>query len=417
MDQFEYDLLDLEVCKNIKLLHKMQIFIWGAAPKGRQIQKTLEREGISIVAFCDSDANKWGKTYKEIPVISPYKLEKLYKESPKVCIISCIFREHELLRVMQELELNQISFLSYWGIKTACVLNSIALESEGDLPTYDEVWMYQKCCALSCFGYPIHFLKNTKIDNTRIWNLQPGKTASKTIEARLKKAGVSSIHMHELTYPMMWTDALKTMFDSRIQSSLSQGIKIITGVREPISRDYSAFWQPFSGERFYVSAILNKDFQVMYEHYLKLLLEDNDCRKIHLRESRSDIWQDEFKWFNKEIKKHLGIDVYCYPFNRETGYQIIREGNIQIFIYQAEKLDNIMPVLSEFIGTDISSQEDDNLAENKPYYLAYKEFRNKVKLPRSYVEHYYKDNPYMNHFYTKDEQNIFLSRWKDCIDE
>lgn len=419
MDEFKCNLLDFKIFKDINILKQMQIVIWGAASKGGQIQKTLKREGISAIAFCDSDVSKWEKTYENLPVISPYKLEKLYKMNPEVCIISCVFRENDLMKTLQELEVGHITFLSYWGIRTACVLHGIILEPEGKLSTYDEVWMYQKKCSLKSTGDLIKFLKNKRTNNLNpVWNLQPGKVASKTIETRLNQAGVPSIHLHELTYPEhLWGDALKTLFYFRIQNDLSQGVKIITGVREPLSRDYSAFWQPFTGERSYLMPILNKDFQVMYEDYLKLLFEDYHLKKSYLKESCSDIWRDEFEWFNDEIKKHMGIDIYCYPFDREGGYQIIRKGKVQIFIYKVEKLNSIMPMLSEFLETPIFSQDNANLGENKPYYLAYKEFRNKVRFPRNYVEHYYKDNPYMDHFYTKEEQNIHLSRWKDSINE
>lgn len=417
MDKFEYKLMDFKVFKDFKILHNKQLIIWGAAQKGRQIQRTLKRVGIPTTAFCDSDASKWGTSYNGLPTISPYKLKELHKNTPHICIVSCVFRENELLKTLQELELNQILFLSYWGIKTACILYDIDLEPEGTLSVYDDLWKYQKRCSLKSSGDLINFLKNTKINNpSQIWNLQPGKVASKTIETRLKQAAIPSVHLHELTYPShLWADTLKGTFNLRIQTCLSHGVKIITGVREPLSRDYSAFWQSFTGERSYLSPILNKDFQTMYDCYLELLLKDYDYKKNYLGESCSDIWRDEFEWFDEEIKKHIGVDIYRYPFNREKGYQVIRQGQIEIFIYKAEKLNHIMPMLSEFLETDIFSHENSNLTETKAYYLAYKEFQKNLKLPRSYVEHYYKNNSYMEHFYTKEEQKTLLSKWKDHI--
>lgn len=80
-----------------------------------------------------------------------------------------------------------------------------------------------------------------------------------------------------------------------------------------------------------------------------------------------------------------------------------------------EKLDNLMPELSSFLGKKIQSGENDNKATDASYWLAYNKLKNELKLPQEYVEHYYKNNPYMNHFYTKDEQELFLSKWKTHI--
>lgn len=419
MEKWSYRLLDFEVFKNFEILKKETLILWGAASKGMQILRTFEHIGIHVSAFCDSDMNKWGMTYGNLTVISPYKLKKLYKTKPQICIISCIFRENELLKTFQELEIKNISFLSYWGVKTACILNGFALEYESGLPTYDDVWMYQKKCSLRSSGLLIDFLKKTSSNTSNpIWSWQPGKVASTTLEKRLKQADIPSIHLHDLTYPShLWMNTLQTTFNSRLRNALSQRLKIITGVREPLSRDYSAFWQPFTEERAYLMPILNKNFQTMYEHYIELILKGYDYTKKTLKESNEWVWNDELKWFDEQIKKLIGIDIYQYPFDRQKGYQVICQDNIQIFIYKTEKLDNIMPMLSEFLEKDISSSENSNQSECKTYHLAYKEFRRNIRLPRNYVEHYYKNNPYMDHFYTKEEQERYLSKWKDCINE
>lgn len=413
----EYHLLDFEVFRDLDILKTKTLILWGAEESGRQLKRTLKRIDVEIDKFCDFSINKWGTYYDNAPVISPYKLKKMCQSNSSVCIISCILMENDMLRYLQELKLNQVSFLSYWGIKTACAIHGIVLESEGSLPVYDDVWKYQQKYFFKNTTPLMHFLKEIRTYKPeQVWNLSPGKVASKTIGNRLKHAGVTSLHLHEVTYPShLWKGELKTIFDRRLKENLSCGVKIVTGVREPLSRDYSAFWQPFSGERPYLMPILNKDFQKMYEQYLGLLFKNNAYKKMYLKESYSDIWRDEFEWFNEELKENIGIDIYQYPFDCEKGYQIICEGNIQIFIYQSEKLDTLMEALGDFLGKNISSLENTNESVNKAYHLAYKEFRKMVKLPRSYVDHYYKNNIYMNHFYSKDEQQYYLSKWEDNI--
>lgn len=418
MKQFEYRLIDFEVFKNLNLLNLKKNVLWGAAAKGRQIKRTLEKAGIKVAFFCDSDVNKWGQIFDGIPVISPYELRKIFVHDQLFNVISCVFGENDVLRLLQELELNQVSFLSYWGVKTACVLYDIPLVSEGTLETYDEIWKYQTRNRIKEESL-INYLRKLQIyDPDTIWCLQPGKVASLTVENRLCQAGVPTIQGHDFFYLSMYGEnPLKDILAEMVSFRISSGIKIVTGVREPLARDYSAFWEPFTRNLPYIAPVFDKDFQRMYESYIELLSKGYDYTRLFLKESMPFVWRDEFEWFNEEIKKYIGIDVYRYSFDSQKGYQVIKQGNTQVFIYKTEKLNEIMPKLSEFLGKDISSSENLNQAESKSYYLAYTEFQRKLKLPRSYVEHYYKNNPYMNHFYTKDEQEMYLSKWKGCINE
>lgn len=418
MKQFGYKLIDFEVFKNLNLLNLKKIVLWGAAAKGRQIKRTLEKVGIKVDVFCDSDVSKWGQTFDGIPVISPYELRRRFAQNQLFNIISCVFGETDVLRSLQELELFQVPFLSYWGVKTACVLYGIPLVPEGTLETYDRIWKYQIRNRIKEESLIKYLRKLQTYSSDAIWCMQPGKVASLTVEKRLQQAGLQTIQGHDFFYLSMYgKNTLKDILAEMVSSKISKGIKIVTGVREPLSRDYSAFWEPFTRDLPYISYILNKDFQRMYEYYIKLLSKGYDYTRSFLKESMPFVWRDEFEWFNEEIRKHIGIDIYQYSFNQKKGYQVIKQGKTQIFIYKTEKLNDIMPMLSEFVGKNISSSEDVNEAEYKSYYLAYKEFRKKIRLPYDYVENYYKNNPYVDHFYTKDEKKMYLSKWKESINE
>lgn len=418
MNGFEYDLLDFKVFENVNFLCEKQLVIWGAAPKGRQAYKTLKRMGIHIAAFCDSDVNKWGTLYEDVPIISPYKLKEYQKKDSQICIISCVFRENELLKTMQELEFGRTSFLSYWGLKTAFVSYGITLEPEGNLPIYDEAWRYEAKCHFENIPN-LKFLRNIQMawDSNAVWNFQPGKVASSTVAAHLKHVDIPIVQLYSLTCPSgSWESSLINTVEEGIRNRLSQGVKIITGVREPLSRDYSAFWQLFSDDRSYLLSILDKDFQKMYKNYAELIMRKFNGMEESLRETLPWIWTDEFEWFNQELKKHCGIDIYKYPFDKEKGYSIIRQNNVQVFVYKTEKLNDIMPALGEFLGTSLHIGENINQAEGKIYHLAYKEFQKNIRLPLKYVEHYYKNNAYMNHFYTAEEQEKFLRKWAGRIE-
>lgn len=308
METFNCRLLDLEISKDFNLLHKKELYIWGAAEKGWQIQKTLMRCGIFIEAFCDSDSHKWGEFYENIPIISPYKFFERYRKNMQICVISCVFREKELLRLFEELKVNNISLVSYWGIKNAFIANHIVLEVQNNWPIYDQIWKYKKRNYLKeNFGLSLEILEKLETYNSDvIWNCQPGKVASTTICNRLLEAGIPCLHMHMLDYPShVLGESLKDIWIKKINGKLSQKIKIITSVREPLSRDYSAFWQPFKMERAYLMSVFNKDFQKMYEDYIDLILNGYENASKLLSETMECVWVDEFEWFNREIKKNM----------------------------------------------------------------------------------------------------------------
>lgn len=416
MGMFEYKLLDIELFKDFELLRQKELFIWGAASKGIQIKKTLTRVGIKVDAFCDSDVKKWGGICENIPVISPYSFIERLKQNSRACIISCVFNEKDLLKLLQELGIRDISLISYWGVKTAFYLNGIALEVQEKLPIYDEVWSYRKHQQFKTYSYLLDFLSEILFcDDKKIWIWQPGKVASKTLLESLQHGGVSAMHIHSLNYPShVFGTFLQETWSARIKRNFSKEVKIITGVREPLARDYSAFWQAFDYERLYLMPILNKDFQKLYESFIELILRGYDYTCKLLQESNEWVWNDEFEWFNREIKKCCGIDIYQYPFDKEQGYGIIKNSNMQIFIYKTEKLNDLAPVLSEFLGKNVRFKNV-NQTYYKQYYLTNKDFRKKLKLPRKYVEHYYKNNSYVDYFYTKSEQQKYLAQWEKCI--
>jgi hypothetical protein len=123
----------------------------------------------------------------------------------------------------------------------------------------------------------------------------------------------------------------------------------------------------------------------------------------------------QFNWFDNEIKAVLGIDVYKHPFNREKGYSIIKQDNIEVLVLKLEKLNTLESVIGEFVGVSDFKLVNINEANSKPVKYLYKNVRESIKLPRKIFDFYYKDNPRMNHFYTKEEQAEFLKKWENNI--
>ena len=56
-----------------------------------------------------------------------------------------------------------------------------------------------------------------------------------------------------------------------------------------------------------------------------------------------------------------------------------------------------------------------NNAEEKGYKYIYDDYKRNVKIPYQFYDYYYRNNKYMDHFYTEDEKRNFYKRWKDRI--
>ena len=119
-----------------------------------------------------------------------------------------------------------------------------------------------------------------------------------------------------------------------------------------------------------------------------------------------------FQWFERELRQVYQINILDYPFDKEKGYAIIKKENVELLIYKMEKLDNLETVIGDFIGIDNFRIRNTNLASDRDYRYAYKQVLDTVQLPESYINLYYMDNVYMDHFYTKKEKDNFLRQWR-----
>lgn len=404
-------LLDFELCKNIRILLEKRLIIWGAAEKGKTIKRALQNMGLPVEAFCDSSVEKWNKEYDGLDVISPYQLKRSLHETPDTCIISCVLKEYEIIKVLVEYD-TTVSFVSYWGINTA-----YTLWKKEYLPDEEHVW--EHLLKHKFQNIAVEYLKKYYMaDKNDIWILQPGKTASSTLEARFKTAGIPFMKQHTLHFPShILDDELKLSWENVVNKYKYKKLKIVTAVREPLARDYSAFWQSFTNglERAYLMPIFNRNIQRMYDDFTELILNGYPAAGEKLECALPYTWRNEFEWFNEEIKQYFDIDVYDFPFNKEAGYQVIEKNNVQLFIFKVEKMERIMPALCDFIGCNSLSSQNANKAENKIYHLAYKKFRKEVKLSPNYIDYYYNNNTYVNHFYTVKEQATFRRQWKENI--
>lgn len=208
------------------------------------------------------------------------------------------------------------------------------------------------------------------------------KTASSTVNASLRRAGIYSLQVHNF-------------FNTNISDTDIKGFvqrksgKVISLVRDPVARQISLMWHN-------IGKIMGTEygsFRNMEKEYFAI---PNP--------------RDEFEWYREEMESVLGLNVYDYPFDRELGYSIIKKEGVSVLLIKVEKLFALEKIIAEFLRADNYRLHSYNIGEKKIYKYAYKEYLSRVVIPEIYLEYYYHGNPYMEHFYTQEEIQNFYKR-------
>jgi len=250
-----------------------------------------------------------------------------------------------------------------------------------------------------------------------IYIYQMGKVGSSSIESLLNQKGHSAVHLHhffdnknkQFNYDILNSSIIykiKTYIIGLIKfigffinRYLRQNkIKIITLVRDPVSRNISAMFQNLH--------------EFIYEHNIK------DSRK---EESFYSMLDEIFKtkinhnlaleWYDNELKKFTGIDIFEYDFPKDKGVMIIKEKNIEIMVIKLEKINTAKKEIRKFIGLEEVSIQKTNSSNNKWYKQFYVEYKEKFKPGKFYLNQMY-DNDVIRYFYSEDEIKSFYDKWE-----
>lgn len=246
---------------------------------------------------------------------------------------------------------------------------------------------------------------------------QMGRAASMSTVNTLREAGITYpvYHTHwlnpaSLTKRLEWLKGLpakqhplNVCVGHRIAEEIQNvGIgqrqwKLVSIFREPVGRNISTFFLTI--ENFF------EDFFRRYECG-EISLEQ--VLETFLREYRHEM---PLQWFDKEVGEVFGIDVYEPAFPMEKGYQIIKNGNVEILLIKMERLnDCFQEAFENFLGTRIPNLALTHITEKDPSYYMYKEFLGKVTIPAEYLEQMY-GSRFAKHFYRPEEIQDLMDKW------
>jgi hypothetical protein len=221
---------------------------------------------------------------------------------------------------------------------------------------------------------------------------QVGKVGSTSVYNSLIKYNVNCMHVHHFhSFDEKQLEA-ELLYEKLREEISSNGIKIITMVRDPIGNGLSAIMQ---GRNFYWGNVIGKCSNLK-ERFINVFSTDSAM----------------FTWYENELEVLTGIDVFKYPFDRDRGYSVIRKGNIDILILTMENLNNNEKIISDFIGIKEFSLFNDNVGSQKEYSRVYKIIKKELKLTENILDKYY-NNSFIKNFYTEEQICEFRNRWKE----
>lgn len=399
--------IDYEVIENIKYLHDKRIIIYGAGNFGKKAAKMLQQLGFPY-DFCDRDTRKQGTSLLGGEIYSVKQIEK----EEKLLIVIAI--ESEIVR--KEIEETLAC------IEGANFLSFFALEKAWKYVTKDYTTPVAKIEAISLWYEKLEW-RGSSIKNAcqaPVLVYQNGKVGSSTVARSLWNVGIENAHVHRFFFKNEMvgklilgdnqTELINRLNVFQVQSAdylksvknEVKGKKIITLVREPIAVDLSTVFQWMG------SGIADR-------YFAQELQQGKSFLKV-VSELMEKIQDRLYDWFDEELKELCGINIFAHPFDKEKGYTLISENEVEVLLIKAEKLSGMASVIGDFVGSQEFKLINANVGETKEYTHIYKEVKKRLLLPRSYVEHYYKNNAYMDYFYSKEEQEEFWDKWARCIE-
>lgn len=194
-------------------------------------------------------------------------------------------------------------------------------------------------------------------------------------------------------------------------------MKIITAVREPLAELISFLYQVLGDlSHSFTAHYLCKqkepnfflqeagefgDIQLLFSHLCRGIQEKNFFSAPPL-----PLFLDGFF-------QHI-LDLTQFPFDQEKGFAWIKQENLSIFIYQIEKLDHLLPQLSEFLGTELHSLEKGNRTQEKWVARSYVQAQKELQFSAEFVSELY-EKPWYSHFYSQKDREFAQQKWHNQI--
>lgn len=374
---------------NFKIFNGKKIILWGTKIDGILILNLIEYYGYNVYAFCDNNKQIQNSKIDGIQVLSPEKLQEENKDELLVIVCSKLSEEE----IAKQLKAMGINFYIPLGEALIKLYYRKICKMKNDNINLDYFQEHYTSLNFNNYIFSNYGLKDL------LFICMPPKTADNSLMKTFDKNNIS--------YSQMWHNPIN--FDKISIENLQQKVKIITSVREPISYDLSVLYQLLDNlhgmSNLLYSIYEDKipetgiDMQILFDEWSK---KDNKYCEL-----------SKMSFFYSVFRERI-LDIFKYPFDQEKGYTIIKEGNMEVFVYQLEKLNNIVPELAEFVGGNFTELEILNKADKKWYSESYNQAKKEIKISKEYFEQCYNEY-FIEYFYSYKDIDKFKSKWRKNV--
>lgn len=393
--------------------------LYGASGTGEKMVMLLNELGISnkIITIVDSDEKKWGDICMGYKVSAPDVIESISKNT--IIIITSIY-------VNKILEFIQNNIKCYNNIcsgfafrhalhydimngKSSYIENRLVEKYKNKYKLWeDNVITEHNNRQRQYFSKMLYCIAKNPCS---ILLCAMPKTGNTTLTASFEQEKKSNI---AFTYHASYFDSnTLEQLKKYLNCFHKNKIKIISGVRKPVERIISKKWEgiihTYKNNNKCIPEILDKN----YDYFINDLLLNEKIYGVQFNCIRYH-YNNTADWYRDHIEKAFGINIFDYPFDKDKGYSIIEKNNISMFIYRLDKLSHLENEIKDFSGDSSFKLQKSNLAKEKRYALAYRQYLEKVKIKKEFFDNLiYNDS--MKHFYTEEECKKYINKWKDKL--
>lgn len=229
------------------------------------------------------------------------------------------------------------------------------------------------------------------MSTTHVLVYQLGKVGSKAVRGALHAAGVTTFHMHR---PELAAEQL------RLSREGGHSVLIITGCRDLLARNISAFFENMSNP---------KRPEIMVGEAAEVLAMTPGQLIDAFNARHPAILVAAFGWFRK-FEDVTGVDVFASPFPHADGFTII-DGPLPVAIYRQENLPAVHERICTALGLGHRPLQPVNVGVQKPYAALYRGFLESYRPGEATLDAIY-GSAFMRHFYSSDEIDGLRVKWR-----
>lgn len=377
-----------------------------------QLIRLMRYHNIEIDYICDNKKENIGGFFLGVPVISAPQLKKLASENKQIVVqFADPNLSSSVISQVKSIGINNIISYDECHNILKCIFKMNLLK-EGKL-TFDENEYSVEYYASKLKENFTEYILNNYTNEQVVLICMPPKTGDNTLMKTFSNSGI----------PWLVMDHEPENLDKKLLKSLPGKVKIITAVREPIGQNLSFTYQFIAGFAKNCTGVgNNRNFKKIYNiNSTDFFKYGGDVQTLFTKFYDYGSYNDNFGDTRNNIANFMNrfkenfLDISQYPFDKEKGYTIIKEDNIEILVFQLEKLNYIAKEVSDWIGTKpFSEWLNANEASDKWIAKSYKQAQKEITFSKEYFDFCY-NNDWIKHFYSEKDIAKFKARWESHI--